>query len=557
MDEILQKIEDKKTELNPIYNRQKQDIDLYLLSKYVMVDNLNQIIPDAHSVTLNNPATYGENVIATLSSMNEQLEIYQSKQKEDARVTDIENFGADLDYEIDKNLNLQGFSGSMSYIQWSRSCIRGSVASQIQVQVSEDGKDIDFDITPIDTYAFQYEHGRKGLTWGSHQVKKSTSWVKENFPLFKEEDTSKVVIITNYFDDETHNVYYKEELIYDEENIYGYPPYVFQQVPSGPQIDDDIAFQHQGESIFWLCRDIYPELNHMASVLATISHKTIFGDLQLEETDPHINRKQDYELGNEGKYHRVEKGGGFKPMPLSDINNAVRLWWSIIREVEQNGSLSQANYGNIPFPMANSALVNLMASRDKILVPRIQCYSMYKQALLRMVIKQLLQLGKPFTIGEEGFQRTYDLKMFDTDFSIKYRFISQSKEALVANSQVAAQLAPFFPLRYLRSEVFQSSNPDELERQMLVERAEKENPYLLSRAKAHALAEEGRTTDAWAEAYIARKILRDILMGLYQPQQQPAEKGVPSPPKEAAGGRTQPPGEQAKAMKELTSMGAQ
>jgi len=515
--------EKKKRDLSSLHKRMDFDRDLLYLKDYQMKDADGQVVPDAHHVTLPTPAIFFDQIKGVLTSAQRQV-VVEGKDMDDKQTTKIENFLDDIDYEIDEYLTTQVMP-YIDTIQWERVNLRGYVAEMILLE-EQDGKLIP-DCQPVDVRNLAWEVDREGLTWAGYKVRKSGSSLARDLgkPELSALDKTDVL---DFWSREVHEIWVDEKKVVEEENPYGYVPMVIEMVPAGSMLDDKDGFQHRGESVFWLIRKMFAEENRFATISATLTERSFNNHMQYASKEgPNAVPPEAPDLKGSTIYP-VDMGGGFKPMPITDVYNASRLWWAIIHDLIQKGSLSDINYGNLTFPLSAVAIENLQESKDKLLVPRLQCYSLYKRRKARMIINQYQRIGKALPLGRDGFKIIYQPSDLDGDYSISYRFFSVSKEQQMADAQIAASMGDDVSEDYKRRHIYKLQNPNEEARKVNLQRAEAADPVLMLYKQAHDMVEEGNEIQAKIIATNAVAILKQRIMGqmsVLEPKPPETDKG--------------------------------
>jgi len=267
-------------------------------------------------------------------------------------------------------------------------------------------------------------------------------------------------------------------------------------VPTGSMLQDTDSLEHQGESIFALNRGLYPEMNKTASILQTLNMMTFKPPLQWESQAGVGAELPDKPPYGAGAVTPVDPGMGFKPFPLADIQNATRLFYSMLDGRLQRGALPAVDYGNLSFPLSAVAISRLTESRDQIFVPRLQALSMFYQALSRMVIKQYIALGMSGDIGEEGHKRTFETGKLEGEYTIKCTYEAISSEQNIANYSIAGAARGFVSDDTIRRDILKLENPDEEQQKILSGQADKLVPTLALYKMAKSKIDQGETVEA-------------------------------------------------------------
>jgi len=255
------------------------------------------------------------------------------------------------------------------------------------------------------------------------------------------------------------------------------------------------AIEHHGESILWANRDLWPEMNRTATILQTLNIMSLFAGMQYESEKGIAAPQPKVSPYGPRKVTPVEKGGGFKALPMSDIKHATQLFYSMLEGRLQRGSLSAVDYGTLTFPLSAIAITRLTGSRDDIFLPRIQAKALFYQALSRMMINQCIAIGKTLHLGQPGSQNTYTASDLKGSYTIKYRFFTASKEQDIANFTVANAAQGYLSPDTIRREVLTLKDPDGEGVKWESAQAEKIDEILFLFRRAYSLVDKEKPTE--------------------------------------------------------------
>jgi len=522
----IKDIELKAEEFRPLWERQDKDKDHYWLKPYEMkmIEDDTKAVPRIVNLTLNDPATFAFRSIAILSSANPQT-IVEGEHLGDDFTNYIERCLNDFYLTIDETLApLQLWL--YPYVT-EQSCVRGWLAAQNLTRKGKDGKII-VDVRPLDTRYQIYDMGIKNLNWHAYITRKTRSYILERF---KHDigESKRTEIVYDCYDKKRHygwlgggtDVIQVEDSTHpfaNENNGEGYVPVVMQKVPSGSMLADEDNIAHDGESIFALDRNLYPEMNRLATILHNLTVASFFGALQYASEAGEKKRVSAPPYGL-GVVVAVEKGGGYQLIPVNDIRNATRLEYSMLESRLQRGSLPNIDYGNLSFPLSAVAIARLTESKDQIFVPRLQCFAMFYRQLSQMFIKQLLMFNKPVELGEEGHRRTYEPSKLKGEYAISYKYFSESKEQRLANLTEAQASRGLLSDDYIRREIMHHPNPDEEMNKLRDEQAEKADPAVGLYRRVHSLIDAAHNSTGQVQKRYdmeARLTLRTLILMLKQ-----------------------------------------
>lgn len=507
-------VKDKREEMKPLFDRMDEDEGLYLLETYEMKRlGSTKKEEDVANVTLNDPLLYAKKAIAITGSYQRQT-VIEGKELAGKQTTKIEQFLDDFFYMVNEWLvNREGYSLD-AFIN-EQACVRGGIPSRVCIRLRKDNSIIP-DILPIDRRSFPYEIDENGMVWGAGIFRRSKAEIKKTYNHDAGEDFAEVI---DFWGAEQNVVYVGEEEVKRQPNRYKredilYPPFVQTICPIGSMLNTEGAYKHRGESIFWPDRNLWKEKNEIATILKTLSRKALKGGLQLEVTDPKDagNKPKDSPF-KEDIVIAVEKGGGFKQLPINDIKSATRLLYSIVETCLQRGELTPLDYGTLTFPLSSVAILNLIGARNDIFAPILSMIASYYQVLSRMIIDQCVSFGKTIKLGRPGNYNTYSPSDFAGEYSINYHFFLLSKEQTAADLSLAVAARGFLPDNYILREVLKVQNPDGLELELKAQQAENTDEVFFLYRRAVSLVDKDKPTQ---EDYIGAALLTERAETIYR-----------------------------------------
>jgi len=502
----LKIIEEKKAEFKPLFDRHDVDLDSYWNVPYEMkmITDKTKPVPQIVNMTLNDAALFAFRSIGILQAANPQT-IVSSKERK--RNSYIEEFLENYYLTVDEKMGNRAIIGQYPY-QAEKSCIRGSLAAQV-LNRKEKGKPV-VDIRPLDTRYGWYDMGMDGLNWYAYLTRQSKTYIQEK--LDKDIGEEKDALVYDVYTRKKHLAWVgqgdtaeqrKDEThpYADENDGEGYVPIIFKKVPSGSMLADPENVAHEGESIFALNRLLYPEMNRLATVLSNLTMASFFGARQYASEAGEKANPEDLPFGL-GVVASVEKGGGYSLIPVNDIRNASRLEYAMLEGRLQRGSLPNIDYGNLSFPLSGAAIYRLTESKDMIFIPRLQCFAEFYRAMSRMVIKQIIQMGLPIELGDEGFRTEYQPEKLKGSYKIEYKYFSESREQKLAEITEAQAMRGVIPDKAIRIEILKRRNPEQDEDGLADEQSERDDIRIRLLRRVHRLINRReQTTGGEAKRY--------------------------------------------------------
>ena len=410
---------------------------------------------------------------------------------------------------------------------------RGGGGAKCIVQ-EEDGE-LKIEITPWDRLEVAYAMGSDGFDFAGLESLRhkndimAESWAKalkaEKPDWEAPEKESKVL---DLWTPEVNYIYVADEKVFEQENPFGYVPVCFQLVPMGSMITGENSAKFEGESIFFLIRDLIPELNRLVSIIQSLNQKELDNVLQVPKkpgTQEDIPGYEDLDT----PATTVEVEQPVKRVELGKLREQAWLLNQMIETRLQRGSLSNFDYGTFTQPMSAVALIQVGEGRDQVFLPRLGSRGLLKQQLGYMLIDQIIKSGMTSVeIGTKGHKRTFQVSKLEGEYDIQYKYFVKSPTIDIARVETAAAAIKtrLSSVRNARRNIAQQEDPEEEERWIAWEDLARMVPAVaLRRAieQTYELAEAG-VEGADLDAEIAEEALINML-GQATPEQEPGGNG--------------------------------
>ena len=518
-------IKETEQDFQPLFRRMDADADMYNQIEYQLRDlETKQISKDVVNITMNDPKVFADRAQAFMNEASMQTVVEGCKMS-DKDTTLVENFDADIRYEIDTRLMARDISSHYSF-NIEQSCIRGTLGARY-VSWEKDEQFIP-DLLPCDSRYLIYEYGDKDLDRGAFKTIRSKASILAKYPNAEFLGTGTRGGIWEDWDKKVGKVWLtnpdgmseKGQLLKEVENIFGYVPMVVQGVGAGSMLQDERSRAHRFESIFANNRLLYEHLNMLGSILQTLNYMT-FNRVHLWESESGTLAKKPPRPGSR-KTIPIDKGTrGLFPMDVADIKNATRLFYALLLGAVQRGSLPNIDYGNLTFPLSAVAISKLTSQKDAIFSPRLQAISLFSRKLHYMIKDQYVSGGYEAELGEEGLERTYKASDLNNKYKISYNFHSVSPEQDIANYAVAQQaLAIGMSRQSVYTKIIKLQDPMGEIMRSRAEKAEQLDPVIALFRYGHALIDEA-TEESFIEAdLVAMKIENMMAQPQLPPEQQ-------------------------------------
>lgn len=532
-------VTEKKEEMKPVFDRNDEDEKLYLLNPYEMYQlspNQTKKMLNVANITLPDPLLFITKAIAIIGGATRQAMI-EGRKLNDKQTTIKEKFLEDIYYMVDERLPKRQYPNMDAFIN-EQICIRGRIVGRSCIAIDQ-GKGFIPDILPLDARHYVDETDGNDMIWAAPTFRRSKAQVEQQYQ--KEGDRKvnmdKYPEVIDFWDNKQNIVFVDKQIIREQPNPYGYVPFVSIICPIGSFLNTKDAEKHEGESILWANRELWPEMNRCATILQTLNVNSLFAALQYASKKGEGADKPKKSPYQQRVVHDVEIGGGYLPMPMSDIKRATNLVYALLEGRLQRGSLSAIDYGTLTFPLSAIAITRLTSSRDDIFLPRIQAIALFYQALSRMIIKQCINLGEKLELGEEGNRNEYTKADLEGDYTIKYRFFTDTAEQRVANLTIANASRGVLSDDTIRSDVLKLQDPDGERVKCEAEQAERVDEVLFLYRRARSLLEEKDGKKPTPQAQIEARILKDRIVTILE---QRRKLGELSPIEKKEGDEVQP-----------------
>lgn len=524
-DDYYQLVEQKQKEFADLWGRMDEDKKLLILDDYVMRDKDNREEPDVDNITMNDAGVFADKVHNTLIRAEVIPEVEGNKLKdEDADI--IELFIRDIGLEADGIIQKQDYP---SFKEWEilQACDRGRVARRITLALGNDGKLAPTSFLPIDSHYLIYDVGVDGLRWVATRLPRGKEDIEDEYPNAGVKRST--AIVTDFWNNELECIYVNREKVAENENVWGEPPFVIQVMPTGVMTMDADRMLMSGESIFARNRDLYAAKNMFATILNSGVVRSFFNGLQIEVENVALAKKP--QMPPYGKKFVVPVGKGtqgYFNMPIADLTNTARMFYSILDSALQEGAFPKISYGTLQFPVSAVGMAELKEAEDPVYFPRIQGLAIFWQRCYRMIINQYKQLKLNIAIGEEGFRKEYNYKDLDKEYAIKFRFFVTSPKQDMVNISTAAAVGNLVSDDTKRREYLHLQNPTLENTKMLAERAARMSPAVAMYDIIKALFDQGEKLKANLMAEEMGMTLDQLLSGGVPSKAATAEEKPPT-----------------------------
>lgn len=507
---IWQRIASKENELQPYYKRCDTDRNLLYLEKFIMCQYDGKTpIEDVINITLNTPVVFANDVMVSLINSTWQSYVEGSISKKSIR--DIENFFTDVLAQIDEDLrHTQGIVNLKSWLA-AHSVARSIIGTEIFSEI-KDGK-YKVRAFPMDMRYVQWEFGNDGFNWYSKRTWSTPAEIENIYGIKAKPDaTSSTIEVRSYWDGEKNYVFIggtelnetsfegRRNYKYPQENIYGEPPAVIALPGTGFYLRDQNYLEHDNESIFFMDRSLYVEENRSATIAQTKAFELIKPPMMKPEEV--IDAKDPDPAPQMGQTKKVKKDYEWQALQKPDINQSFQYGQQIISKKVSEGGYNSIDIGDASSNVNAIWITTQHDIRMKFIKPRLENMQSFYNMAGRKLIRQLKTITKvapeaAIKVGATGKKRTYQsVQMVDPeDYTINVKLMSKDRRIELANASVASSLWDRLPRKYIYGNIMMVDDPDQMEREMLMEQANNANPSLAIFEMALAYAKQGDEQD--------------------------------------------------------------
>ncbi len=473
----------KETDYNLLRDRFDRDLALYYLERFVLKKpDSNDKMPNSLSITLNDAKTFGDMCVSILAADNRSFDITGVDETLQKRLEKEYTHWLYINDEQLEQKQSEPLEDCINFFDLYRGWIGGLVL------MYQDGDKYLPSITPVDPRWMTWEVGDRGLKQFSYRIRMGEEQAEEQFKHdFKTKEKKKKPVdlqcvwdtMNYYVGTYTDQGNTKLEIIDEKAHNLGICPGIIVPVPTQPLLisgseDYATSLSRQGESIYSANRDMYPTINMVASILASIMQESYVSSFVYK------GRKEGFDENptGAGKYVQIDPTEAIELMPARDLNRATEYLFGILGSGKQRGSLSDINYGQISFELSALAVAQLKSGREGIFVPRRKAKKTFYRRAFNILRHQVLHGGYKTNIEEDDAIEV-DKKLFEQKCVINIDFNSVSPEENISNFTIANQAQALgLPLSKIYRNILHDDDPKGTIREGKLERAYKTVPLL-------------------------------------------------------------------------------
>ncbi len=513
-----------------IFQRMDEDEKLWTGEPYVLKDAKGNDLEDVISVTMNNARVFGERVLAVLNESEELVEINgqrNGKELDGHQTKIIEDWWYDLMYLANENLNQVLLPDLDTYL-WEQNAIRGRMGARILL--SQDRYGFDADILPIDMRKCVYSVGKRGLSKVAFWDTLDKDMCREEYPYYR--PTVDSITRWNYWDNLEEVIFLDGKFYEAVPNKLLHPPFVIQLCQQGTFLDTSSrALRMRGDSIFSANRELYPELNRIASIMETQNMLTLAPPQVLKSESG--QKLPDEPLYRIGRILALKTTEGLEKIEAPDIQASTRFFQAMLDGALQRGSISNIDWGNLQFQLSQVAIATLAGASRQVFTPRIKTMERFKRMLCREARWQFTTFNMSASIGRVGKKRTYTADDLAGDYTVDFEYLTALPEETAAAYGLANMAQRWMDDRSIRKNILRYRDYDDIDEKYLVQTAQKVSRALGLFQMAQALDKQNRTDEVKVLLIEMGQALQGIapqevtkITGVEVPQASPEQKAM-------------------------------
>ena len=487
--EAVDIIKNRIKELREQYDRMNKTAKFVHLEPYELLQyDGKTAIRNVANVRPNRAATFMFAMVEDLIGSKWQTVIEGKITTEEAHV--IEQFIDDGIAQADEVLlRSQGIPRVHDWV-CNHVCARGPIGVRL---ISGNVKGLyTIDALPVDMRWVPYEFGdrdSKWLDWACNITKRSKGWIEKEYPREAWRFSyDKIYEVWDYWDGDKNKIYIAEEFIKERKNKFGYPPFVIAIPPVGFMLRDEGWEKYDGEDALFLIRGLLDEDARRMTIEQTLGMNLLFPARVRPVKD--YGNAEDIAIPMSNEEQTYPEGELPELLPQADMSNvsmAAREDFSAM--LDEGGRISPTTYTSPPSAILIATEEEI---KGKVLNSRLETLGVFRSQLARMMIDQFIKADEHGEVGVTGKRTKYTVSQLKDPgkYSIRCQLMTKSKRQELANLAQFAAVYDKLPLKINLRDVLIADDPDEIIRELELERAKQADPALALHEMALRYVEE-------------------------------------------------------------------
>lgn len=476
-----------------VFQRMDEDERMWVQEPYTLRDAKGNILEDVINVTSNDARVFGERVLAVLNESEEVIEVNGQrggKELDSHQTTVIENWWHDLLYLANEKLN-NILMPDLDNFLWEQVAIRGGMV--VRLLLSQDNLGFDVDILPVDRRKCVFSVGSRGLSKVAFWDTLDKEMCRDEYPDYA--PISDSIQRWDYWDGGEEVIFLDGTFYEAVTNKLGHSPFIIQICQQGTFLDTSPrALRMRGDSIFSANRELYPELNRIASIMETQNMLTLAPPQVIgSESGKKVTEEPIYRLGREIALRNTE---WMKKVEAPDIQGSTRFFQALLGGALQRGSISHIDWGNLQFQLSQVAIATLAGASRQVFTPRLNTMARFKRMMVKEAMWQFKAFDMTADIGRIGNQRTYTASDLEGNFTVDFEYLTALPEEVAASYGLAEMAKPWMDKKTIRKTILKYRDYDDIDEKFLVQTAKDVSRALGLFEMAQALDKQGQEDEA-------------------------------------------------------------
>ncbi|KKN31124.1 hypothetical protein LCGC14_0826980 [marine sediment metagenome] len=448
-------VDEKEKEFWDLTRRMDVDKDLLYLKDYVMRDKDKKIVPDIINITLPDIAIFAAEIMSRLGEAVERVVVTSENKGLDTAF--IEDFQKAAFAAADDRRRRQGLPQVNIHTD-EQVCVRGRAARRVLFRLKE-GVLIP-DITPWDTRFVTYDYDEEGLMWAAYKTERTKAMIEAEYGILVK---GKEATVIDAWDKEHNEVWIDNIIRVEQKHIYKFTPVAIEVVSLGSMLADEDNVEHTGESLFFLIRDLIPELFRLVSIAQTINMRLAKGAYKFKNITGSQAEPPDYdEATGIGAMTSLGVTEDIDPLRIQDLQRSFTELTQIIETRLQRGSISNIDLGILGgTPPSGVTLLAAKSERDTVYRPRTKAKGLLNETTAEMFTKQVIQIGGTVELGVPGQKRRFETSKLQGEYQTEYKYFVKSPELDAGSFTLNAAAGDSIAKRFKDRDILQLEDPDE------------------------------------------------------------------------------------------------
>jgi hypothetical protein len=324
--------------------------------------------------------------------------------------------------------------------------------------------------------------------------------VSEEYPGFEMDSGTKTVRRFDYWDSSKEIVFLGGNVYDAVPNELHHPPFVIQLCQQGTFLDtSQRALMMRGESLFSANRELYPELNRIASIMQTQNMLTLAPPQKL--TSRSGKKLPDAPIYRAGRIVALQAGDPssgaetLEKIEAPDIQASTRFFQALLDGALQRGSISHIDWGNLQFQLSQVAIATLAGASRQVFTPRMKTMERFKRLAYKEAAWQFVYFGLTADIGRKG-KSIYTAADLAGNYTVDFEYVTALPEETAAAYGLADMAQRWMDDRSIRKTILKYRDYDDIDEKYMVQQARRTSRALAFWQMAESMEKQGLKDEA-------------------------------------------------------------